>query len=464
MQGQIRNALGNIRSSLWFIPALMVVGAVVLSSALLYADAILGLEPRTIAFLFGGTASAARELLSVIAGSLITVVAVAFSITMVALAQVSNQFTPRILTKFMRDRGNQLVLGTYIGTFTYALLVMRQVRESSDGNAGFVPPLAVSMTILLALASLGALIYFLHHMVQSLQVASILRSLRHDLDSDLRALFPVRFGQASEDPPTMAALERECGSLCRGRHSVVRADQSGYLRIIDEDQLTASSRRASFVRVVPYVGQFVMQGGALAEVWADELLSEEARADARGAFVLDYERSLSQDPLFGIRQMVDIGVKALSPGINDPTTAEQSLAHLGDIVAELLEREFPSPLRRAEDGTTYLFSSPSFSHYVEACFGQIRRAARDDVHATLYLLGVLHELAGRVPNRERGEPLRAQVDEVLAMLDSRDFSESDRQVVRDRAEAVLRALPGAGGSAPSLVHASTPETAVAGGE
>jgi uncharacterized membrane protein len=441
MKARASDLWENAVSSLWFVPTLFVAGAVILSFALLYVDEnILTDLGASDGLLFGGTAGAARSLLSTIATSLITVVSVAFSIAIVALQQASTQYSPRVLRNFTSDRGSQVVLGTYIATFVYALLIMRGVREAAGGQTAFVPTLSVSVAVVLALVSAGMLVYYISHISTLLQVSSILSSLSQGLHKEIDTLFPGQFGRESEEPRDPATLVESMVKDRRGRESVVRSESAGYLRSIDEGQLEKATRNVHLMWVLPGVGDYLLHGSVLARVWSERPLDSDQQDEVRASFVLDQTRSIYQDPLFGIRQMVDIGVKALSTGINDPTTAEESLSSLADVVTHLLEKEFPSPLRQSDRGTLYLFSRPGFPDFVDASFSQIRRAARNDLHVTLYLLDVLGKLAEEVPNTERALPLRRQVEEILAALDSTAFIQKERQSVRDRARDVLAAL------------------------
>ena len=442
MRARLASAWDNALDSLWFIPAVLVLAAVVLSSALLYVDDALAPDVGArVELLFGGTAGAACGLLSTIAGSLITVISVAFSITLVALQQASSQYSPRVLRNFTKDRGNQVVLGTYLATFVYALLVMRQIREATGDQAEVVPALSITMAVALALVSIGMLVYYIDHISGSLQVSNILAAIGDELRVEIDNLFPSRFGRGSQEPPDVATLLARLTEGRRGYEAVVRSEGAGYLRRIDYGQLEKSTPGGTHLAwVAPYVGEYIHPRGELARLWSSGPLDDESLAGMRGCFVLDKSRTIHQDPLFGITQLVDIAVKALSPGVNDPTTAEQSLSALGDAVSQLAGREFPSPLRLSDAGTPYLFSRPSFSDFVDASFSQIRRAAKDDVHVTLHLLGILEEVAWRVPGPERAAPLRVQVEEVLAALQSVGFTAYDQQQIRHKAGRALAAL------------------------
>jgi uncharacterized membrane protein len=433
MRARAGNLLENVRASLWFVPTLCVVGAVALSSGLLFIDEEVApdLKERW-PWLFGGTAEAARDILAAIATSLITVVAVAFSVTLVAVQQAASRYTPRVLQTFIRDRGNQVVLGVYIGTFTYALLVLRQIRQATADQAEFVPPLAVTGAIGLALVSLGFLVYFIDHAIRSLEVTWILASIRRAVASQLHRLYPHALQPASVEPAP---------PVPSGHETRVTSREGGYLRRVDEDELVAATRdHAELVWICPAIGDYVLSGAVLARVWTEGPLDETRAAAVRDAFVIDRERSIEQDPLFGVRQIEDIAVKALSPGVNDPTTAEQCLAVLGDVLVALIDREFPAPLRSDDGGPRYVFTRPSFADYVEACFGQIRRAARTDVHVTRSLLRLLAELATRAPTEDRRHPIQAQVVEILGALPGSGLTESDRHALQEDAQAGLTRL------------------------
>lgn len=437
MRARLGNMVENIRASLWFVPTLCVIGAMALSTVLLTIDGRVADDVRERwPWLFGGTAEAARTMLSAIATSLITVVAVAFSVTLVAVQQASSRYTPRVLQTFIRDRGNQIVLGVYIGTFTYALLVLRQIRESTPDQADFVPPLSITAVMGLTLVSLGCLVYFIDHTIRSLEVTWILGSIRHAIQGQLEQLYPSTLQPAGTEPGPTAP------STPTGEETLITSHEAGYLRRVDEKELVETTRdRVRFVRIHPTIGDHLLHGSVLAGVWSDGPLDEDRIASVRAAFVLDRERSIEQDPLFGVVQMVDIAVKALSPGVNDPTTATQCLAVLGDVVATVIDREFPAPVRTEAGAPRYFFSRPDFADFVDAAFSQIRRAAASDVHVTRYLLRLLGELARRAPTEARRRPLHAQAAEILNALPTCPFTETDRNALQREAQSVLRSAP-----------------------
>lgn len=429
-------------ASLWFVPSLFVLGAFVLSGVMLAIDGRAGpaLGGKTW-WLFNGTADGARTILSVVAGSLITVVAVAFSVTMIAIQQASTQFTPRILRNFTRDRGNQVVLGTYIATFVYALLVLRQVRSETTG-AEFVPTLSIFTAIVLALVSLGLLIYFIHHSSEQMQVSHLLTRIREELDHELNEMFPTTFGSASRAAASPDALLAQYAARRNGRVLEIRSADEGYLRRIDERALTGClAGAASFTSIEVEIGLYVHRGQPLARCWTARA-DDEFEERIRDAFVLDRERSTDQDPRFAFKQLVDIALKALSPGVNDPTTAEQAMDHLVGGLCLLAQREFPHPVRELEGGGILLMRAPSFTDYVDGAFDQIRRAASSQLHVLLYLMRGLATLGLRADEPTRRAAVRRQLSETLEMVEWAKLTKREQELVRSQAEAVFEALHG----------------------
>jgi len=438
---RFQNVWENIRSSLWFIPALMVLGAFVLAMISIRIDRWLDARESEISgVLFGGTGSAARTILSTIAGSLVTVISIAFSITVVALQQASAQFSPRVLRQFTADRGNQFVLGTYTGTFIYSLLVLRVVRsEEEDLVQRFVPAVSVTLAIGLALLCLALPIYFIHHMSQELQVSVIMDDVRRETIEQIDFLYPESLGTAVAHGPSAPPQPEE---FARGRQpQYIRAVSAGYVRAIDEDALLNAPTDMAWVWIRRQVGEFVPYGGILAEVDRRNGDADPAIDAMRQAFVLDRERTVKQDPLFGIKLLVDIALRALSPGVNDPTTAEDALCHLGDIICRLADRAFPPNVRATHDGRTlFIFSRPTWDDYVDAAFSQIRRAAESQVHVLGILLRVLREIALRVQPGPRAEALRHQLDEIRRIVARQSFSDADKDALNGLADAVDNAL------------------------
>jgi uncharacterized membrane protein len=442
MRAKLRNTWENLKATLWFEPSLLVAAAIILSGITLSLDSWLVTRDSGLrSWLFGGTPDAAQALLTMIAGTLVTSVSIAFSITIVAIQLASTQFSPRVLrTTLTDDRGNHLVLGASIATFVYSLLILRQTRDDTATDAGYVPVLSITLVLGLALVCLALLIYFIHHISELLQVAVIIDRVHTETIKELDTCYPTTDGSLTLDPPPIITLvDLAKHDVAAGGH--LCSKHSGFLRSIDHPSFfEATDGTATWLWVRPCVGEYVARGSVLIE-WAQDRQIDAMRLEqAESAFVLDRERSLYQDPLFGIRQLADIALKALSPAINDPTTAEYCLSSLGDIIGRLAQRPFASCEQTGSGGhTRYFFSTPTWDDFVDAAFSQIRRQAAGDVHVTGYLLGVLQTLIQHIPAGPRIDPVQYQVDEIRRVLDTGIFSPADTRSLRRQCEQVEQA-------------------------
>ena len=420
MNGRARRLVAYLGSTLWFVPGVMVVGALLLAYGLIELDRRLAWFETSdkLPWIFHGGANSARDLLSAIASSSITVMGVVFSITIVALTLASTQFTPRVLRNFMRDRGNQVVIGILTGTYAYAMLVMRSVRSVDEGT--FVPTIAVTAGLLLALVTTAAIIYFINHMAESIQAASIIHRAAEATKPLLVPRYPDGVGTAL---PAGAAPGP-------GRGGEVRATRSGYVGYVDGDALLGiADRHDLVVRIDNEPGDFVLEGAPLAIVHPAPVDDRLARA-IRDAVVLGEERSLQQDAEFGMRQIMDIAVKALSPGINDPTTAVTCVDHLGALLALAARHPDPSPWRGDGEGRLRLvLRGQTFESLCGNAIDQIRQHAERDVAVTLRLIRLV-EAVGRVtPDEERREILWRQVAMLAASAARSVKAHDDRETV-----------------------------------
>ncbi|GAA4381158.1 DUF2254 domain-containing protein [Hymenobacter koreensis] len=434
----------DLNASLWFLPALMVAGAIVLAFALVLVDARIGHDwVEDYPLLFGAGADGARGMLAAIAGSMITVAALIFSLTVSTLAQVSSQYTPRVLRNFMGDRANQLVLGFFVSIFVYCLIVLRTIRGGDEGR--FIPSLAALFGLVLALVSIGVLIFFIHHIASSIQASNIVRNATDETEAAIERLFPQEMGQAAS-PTEARTLHHEAPDL---RWLPVRANRTGYVQSIDEDGLLNLARRQdSVVHLALGIGSFVAKGSVLLEVArygpATPLPSETTR-ELRATFSIGSQRTIEQDAGFGLRQIVDIALKALSPGVNDTTTAVICIDHLGALLALLATRQFPDSLRSDTDTNRVrvVARQPSFADYVSTAFDQILTSGLQNVAVLLRLLSALKTIAERTSRPERLQVLRQQ-SELIAAAEQRLTSPHEWELVRQRLselEPLLRPVP-----------------------
>lgn len=427
---------GRLRESFWFVPALLIAACMALAVALTEVDAG-AMEPWLARWprVFGASAEAARGMLSTIAGSMMTVVGVTFSMTLVTLALASSQYSSRILRNFMADRVTQVVLGIFAGIFTYCLIVLRTIR---GGESEFVPSLAVTFGVVIAIAGIGVLIYFIHHIASSIQASSIIAAVANETLHAVDRIFPDKLGHdpADEDEDDAAAT-----ALAGRKWQPITAPTSGYLQSVDaEALLRLAGEHRTVVRMECGIGGFVVQDTPLATVAMPGAPPENLIEELRGAYDIDRHRTLEQDAGFGIRQMVDIALRALSPGINDTTTAVMCVDYLTAVLARLARRDIPSSLRYEEGELRVVTIGPSFAGLVAASFDQIRDSATGNAAVMLRLLAALQTLA-QVTRSRRREALWQQLECVAEGAAQSLRSTYDRQQVEElveKARALLK--------------------------
>ncbi|MDQ2686925.1 MAG: DUF2254 domain-containing protein [Armatimonadota bacterium] len=436
MKSFFLNFWETLRGSYWFVPALMTAGAFALSFTLLSLDQRLHVHSLTgFAWIYAGSAAGARSVLSTVASSIITVAGTTFSITIAALSLASSQFGPRLLRGFLRDTGNQVVLGTFIGTFVYCLLVLRTIRGMD--NEVFVPNLAVTGGVILALASVGVLIYFINHVSASIQASNVIASVSGELNEAIDRLYPTRIGKEYEDiEQTLDGPE----ALSDGGREII-AESSGYVQILDESRLMELAREADGVlEVARRPGTFVTEGAVLARLRADRPPPEDFRRNVNKAFVLGPHRTMTQDAGFGVDQLVEVAIRALSPGINDPFTAVTCLDRLGAGLARLATRRMPSARRYDDDGALRVVAEPLlFPEMVDASFDQIRQYGSDSYLVTLRLLETLEAVGAQAEGDDHRDALRRQAELIHAGAEAIAAPE-DRRVVAARYARVLKSL------------------------
>ncbi len=434
----------EVRSSFWFVPSLIVVVSIAFAVALIEADSAgsdrwLARWPR----LFGAGADGARGMMSTIAGSMMTVVGVTFSMILVVLALASSQYTSRILRNFMRSRVTQVVLGIFAGIFTYSLIVLRTIRSGDEG--AFVPNLAVFFGFVLALGGVGTLIFFIHHIAASIQASSIIAAVAQETIAAIDRLFPEKLGQGSgEDYDDQAPrVERNW--------QIVPARESGYIQSVDNAALMRLAReRKTIVLMEHAIGEFVIQNTALASLALEDPPDQETIAALQATFSINSHRTVEQDAAFGIRQIVDVALRALSPGVNDNTTAVMCVDYLTTILSRLSFKKIPSTRRYEKGELRVIAKGPSFESLLVESFDQIRNSAKGDVAILSRMLNAFQTLAGLATSPQRRLALREQVQWIAELAERTLESAHDRARinaqlahVREKLEAEPEQCPGA---------------------
>jgi uncharacterized membrane protein len=424
------------------VPSLIVLSAIGLGVLLIEAstrvnDEVLARWPR----IFGAGPEGARSMLAAIASSMITVAGVTFSITMVAVTQASTQYSPRILRNFMRDRANQAVLGVFVGIFAYCLVVLRTIREGEESE--FVPSLAVLMGVVLALLGVAVLIFFVHHIASTLQASELIARISQETRNVLDRLYREG-GAADEAAGTDVGSERWHAVAAPATGYLQRADLEGLVRLADRHDL--------LVRLDRPTGEFVMRGGpvaaftrhpdgATAGSGTDRNPHEVAEVLTR-QFVVGSYRTIEHDPSFGIRQLVDVALKALSPGVNDATSAVTCIDYLGALLVGIAgrHRSVQHCGRNASASRVRVITcEPGFEELLEMSVDEIRQHARGQVGVLLRQLSMLEEVALAAPAGGHRRAVARQVELVRNAAEATVAQQYDLERIEAEADRALAA-------------------------
>lgn len=423
---RLRQIGGDLRSSFWFMPLLMVTLSIVLAAALIEVDSAGSAQwmnqwPR----LFGTGAEGARQMLATLAGSMISVIGITFSMTLLAMALASGQYTSRILRNFMRSRVTQLTLGILAGTFVYCLIVLRTIR---GGETEFVPSMAVFFAFILALGGVVVLIYFIHHIASSIQASNIIASVAQETIVSIDRLFPEKPGHGSEEDE---GQDQVLGTLDERTWYAVPAEVSGYIQSVDNGALLRLARDGkTIVRMEHCVGAFVVQDAALASLALTYPPDQEMIAALNNAYSISRHRTVEQDPSFGIRQIVDMALKALSPGVNDTSTAVMCVDYLTVILAQLACRQFPPSHRYDGEALRVIAIVPTYEGLLAESFDQIRRSAEGNVSIMARMLGAIDTIASLTDSPCHRRALKEQVQRIAELADRSIVSTHDRAQIK----------------------------------
>lgn len=427
----------GLLASLWFVPAVVVSACVALALGLIDLHTRVEFDlaqdwPR----LFGTGSDGARSMLSAIATSMITVAGVVFSVTILALAQSSSQFSPRVLRNFMSDHPTQVVLGAFVGIFAYCLVVLRTIRSSDEGDS-FVPSIAVLGGVVLAFVGVAMLIFFIHHVATAIQASAILERIARDTSEAIERLFPQPMGKPL--PPEENGVS-EPPHLWRP----VAMQSSGYLvGVNDAGLLEFAAEHDRVVRLAHQIGEFVISGRPVAHVCGPAPLSEEDTRALLRLFSLDRQRTVDQDAAFGVQQIVDIAVKALSPGINDPTTAVMCIDRLCELLVHLAGRHIPGPYRSDAKGLRVVAKGPDFESMTALAFDTIAGHAGGDAAVLAHLLGALETLRCSTDDPARLRSLQRRAALIESAIASSATLPSRRAGLLEQAGRLSRRLSAA---------------------
>ncbi len=426
----------------------MALGAILLAVLTSHIDKTLEFEiSEKLGWFYSNKADGARAILTTIAGSMMTVAAVTFSITMVAVTSAAGQYGPRLIGNFMRDRANQVTLGTFTSTFVYCLLILR-VARTGDSNgvenavSEFVPNVSLLVAMLMTMFSVGVMIYFIHHIPETLNVGNITGKVGRKLRNDIKKMFPDDIGD--EENTTAPEID---SSLFKNYESFdLHAKAEGYIQAVNEEAiLNWAHDNDAIVRLYYRPGDFAIKGNALMRIWLKKgNQSGEANKNLetpRNSFAMGQQRTAHQNILFLADELVEILVRALSPGINDPFTAINCINWFHSALKTMMLVKIPSPYRRDEKGDLRVIAHPvSFERFVSVICDQSRPYIAADRNAALKMLTILTELSAEANRKGHREILTKQIKNLRLSVKDNPQSEFERknlEIYFDQSERMI---------------------------
>jgi uncharacterized membrane protein len=422
-----------LRTNLWLVPMIEVVAALALYALTHVLDrAAYNGSLSLPSFVIAGDADAARQILTALAAAVITVVGVVFSIMIVTLTLASTQFGPRMLRNFIRDRGTQFTLGTFVATFVYATLVLISIGPGKRGE--FVPHASITVAVALVAVSMGVLIYFIHHITSSIQLPQVIASIARDLSKAIDAESSA--GGGLEAGPSVAELVLRMEDA----GGTVPAPSSGYLQFIRHGTLVAlAAEKGAVVRLLYRPGHFLVAGHPMATVWPPDAAPAVSR-ELRRAHITGPYRTLTQDLAFAIDQLVEIGIRALSPAVNDTFTALTCIDWLGESLCKVTTRWRPTRVHRDNHGFVRVITAHvSYTRLVERAFEKIRQAGRGMPAVLIRQLEALTKIIDHTTTVEQRELLLEQARMILTASEESIPEPADRLDVRREYDEVLKA-------------------------
>jgi uncharacterized membrane protein len=374
----------RMRSSLFFVPMFAVILAAILGIVGLAVDRHVDTSLADLPIGFTSTVESARTLLGVIAGATISFAGIAFSVSLLIIQLASSQYSPRVVHTLFRDPFNKRVMALVVGTFTYCVVVLRSVRSALDsGGEPVIPNISVAVAVVLGIATILAIVAFINHSAHSMDVSEILERIRQETTKQIRAEWTLTTPEIVTDyqiPPAST-----------GATTTIRAERSGWIQLIDTAALVDCLPDGTTARVETHAGRYAIERTRLITISPANSDSDLETA-MRAAFAIGVTRTMQQDVTYGLRQLVDVAVRALSPGIDDPTTAQDAIFHTAAVLSELLRHDPPPALVVDGSRRVVMTQQPSHGELIRLAFDETRRAAAPHPTVCLYLLATLDSL------------------------------------------------------------------------
>ncbi|PKQ44844.1 DUF2254 domain-containing protein [Confluentibacter flavum] len=424
----------ELKATFWFIPVIIIISSILLSIGLVYIDGSFNFSQDGIGrFFFVNSSDSARSILSTISAAMMGVAGTVFSITLVVLTLASSQFGPRLIKNFMYVRLNQVVLGSYISTYLYCLLVLIAVKDDNDYT--FIPSISILVAIIAAITNIILLIVFIHQIAISLQADKVISDISDFIFKQLETLFPEKMGDVKKEE------NLDISTTISGykQRIYIKAPKSGYLQYIDSEALIKIiTKKDSLLELYPRPGRHLVQGGEIGLLYSNDLWEKEELETIFKQLEIGKIKTSQQDLEFSILQMVEIASRALSPGINDPFTAITSIDNLSATMCYLAQAQFPSKYRFDDGGTLRIIADTlEFEGVLDAAYNQIRQYSGGSPSVIIRLMDALTTISGFTTNEKHKKAVLKHAEMVLNIGKQTIKEEHDLEDLIKRSKKIL---------------------------
>jgi uncharacterized membrane protein len=425
----------ELKATFWFVPVIMIITSILLSVALVYTDGQITVSHEGWGrYFFVNSSDSARSILSTISGAMMGVAGTVFSITLVALTLASSQFGPRLIKNFMYVRLNQIVLGAYISTYLYCLIVLNSVQDNNDYT--FIPSISIFVAIIAAITNIVLLIVFIHQIAVSLQADKVVSNISEFISQHVVTLFPEKAGDGKQ---TDKSVDRSAIISGYRNRIPVLAHKSGYLQYIDNDTLTKIfCKHHSLIELYKRPGDHLVEGLQIGLLYSNGQWDNDVLENIQQQFEIGNIKTSQQDLEFSIHQMVEIALRALSPGINDPYTAIACIDNLKATMCYLAQAKFPSRyLFDDKENLRIIAHTIDFEGALDAAFNQIRQFSGGSPAVMIRLMEALTTIRGFTTDESHIKSVLRHAEMVLNIGKQTIKEENDLLDLSSRAEKIL---------------------------
>lgn len=434
----VKKAVARIRERFLLIPGAQLAAAVLLGIFVPMLEPAIAHYQSPWLGQFIMTPESAQALLAAIAGAMITVASIVFSITVVTLSIATAQLGPRLLRTFVANIITQVSLGAFVATSLYCLLILASVSRNGDA----VPRLGVMIALGLTIFDLAMLVYFTHRIATLIQAPNIVQAVAADLDESMEELYPIPLCNPLQKVIGDEDIALQVAAL-GDEYAQIKARKEGYIQDIDYPRLTTlATREDIIIHLSRRPGHFLSRGARLAMVWPAARCNEQIAVKINALFVYGNRPTPRQDVEAAVQELVEVAARALSPGINDPFTAIQCIDRLGATLGRLALREAPNPFLCDQNGQLRVITQTVlFDDVLEAAFDPLRQFARGNLPVSIRLLELLNVIAGQARRPQDLQAILAQANMIIHEFEQIQGQEAhDTQDMHQRFDRVAELI------------------------